>query len=130
MEKRLGKAARISLKERVNRSRGMEDQKPDFLNVFEIFLDEYFEGLFSISRNPRFREIYEKEFEVQGEDADQLLAVYLVWLGPENLEDSEWEGAKGVGVGETNDGWSKEQEKTAWLRYRILIEPFVRISEF
>jgi len=67
------KVNRIPLKERLNMETGNE---PNFLKAFEIYLDEYFEGLTDISNNSYFINWYQNEIRyAKGiDDTDILLA--------------------------------------------------------
>lgn len=54
----MGKVKLIPLKQRLQE---VATNTPNFLAVFEIYLDEYFQGLTDISGNPYFMNYYQNQ---------------------------------------------------------------------
>lgn len=89
------------------RLQNIESNIPNFLKVFEIFIDDYFEGLVQMTGNPYFKKVYEKEIKkynfVQNMDA---LFVEMVHF------------AESLFMAEENK-----------LLYKILVQPFAMMED-
>ncbi len=82
------KQQRIPLRERLRKVRS---EKPNFLNVFEIFMDDYFTALSRIGRNLFFADYYETNIVPlqEGRNYPYLMAQFIVALDDQPKEERQ-----------------------------------------
>ncbi len=93
---------RIPLKERIQK---IKNQKPDFLGIFNVYVEDYHVGLAWLDGNDYFRDAYFKRIRSIEEAVESALTIPEFF---DILDDTDFDE----------------------ILYQMLVEPFIKIKNF